>query len=566
MSERAERWGIVPSYYGWQGDLVQTTPETEQAILAAMGATKDDPTPPHSWGGGAASAGGADTGTKCADPPERVWGWAAQLYALRSRDSWGIGDLADLRHFARWSKEAGASLILLNPLGAQTPTFPYEPSPYYASTRRFRNVVYLNVDEVEGAQQIDSELAPIRDAARDLNRKRIIDYDQVFRLKSDALERIFRTAPKPKGFESWVRRQGKTLRDFATFNALCETHGRAWRKWPENVHRPDGAGTKTARRELAERVAYHQWLQFHLDRQLARASREIGLIADVPVGFASDGFDAWRWQDYLAPGMRVGAPPDEFFRDGQDWGLPPFNPWKLSDAGWAPFVDAIRSAGRHSAGIRLDHVMGLFRLFWIPQGMTPAQGAYVRYPAPTLLRLLALESGRAKAFVIGEDLGLVEPAVRKSLDEIGSLSYRLLWFEGSEPAQWPHDAVAAVGTHDLPTVAGIWTHSEPEHRLHHLREKLVNMTHLPDDTPPLDVSIAAYGALAQGRPRIVLVSMEDALAVHERPNVPGTTTEFPNWRLALPSPIEDIQSAAGVRRIVEEMTRAGRSRTHLEPR
>jgi len=299
-------------------------------------------------------------------------------------------------------------------------------------------------------------------------------------------------------------------------------------------------------------------VQFHLDRQLARAARAIGLIADVPVGFASDGYDAWRWREYTAPRMRVGAPPDEFFRDGQDWGLPPLNPWKLSEAHWAPFIDAVRGAGRHAAGIRLDHVMGLFRLFWIPDGMTAAQGAYVRYPARVLLRLLAGESRRAGAFVIGEDLGLVEPVVRRQLKEIGSLSYRLVWFEGSEPAAWPHDAVAALGTHDLPTIAGIWTRSEPEHRLHHLREKLVQLTHLPDDTSPVDVAVAVYTHLARGRPRMVLASMEDALGVHERPNVPGTVDEFPNWRLALPVTLEEIEHAGGVRRIAAEMKAAGR--------
>jgi 4-alpha-glucanotransferase len=550
MSERAERWGILPAYHGWQGDLVQTSPETEQAVLAAMGATADRPP---------SVRRPRIPSEKCTDAPDRAWGWAAQLYALRSRESWGVGDFGDLRRFGRWSRRAGASVILLNPLAAQTPTVPYEPSPYYASTRRFRNAVYLRIEEIEGAQQVAADLAQLAAAGRELNSERLINYDEVFRLKSEALAQVFRAAPQPAGLEGWVRRQGRALRNFATFNALCEQHGKAWRDWPAEVRHPAAGGVETARHELADRVAFHAWVQFHLDRQLARASREIGIITDVPVGFGSDGFDAWRWQDFLAPGMRVGAPPDEFFRDGQDWGLPAFNPWLLSRARWEPFVDAIRGAAQHAAGIRLDHVMGLFRLFWIPDGMTAAQGAYVRYPAPILLRLLAHESTRARAFVIGEDLGLVEPTVRKHLREKGSLSYRLLWFEGSEPANWPHDAVASVGTHDLPTVAGIWTRSEPEHRLHHLREKLVNMTHLPDETAPLDVAVAAYREMAHGRPRIVLVSMEDALAVHERPNVPGTTTEFPNWRNALPIPIEEIEQAVGVQRIVEEMKAAGRS-------
>jgi len=203
--------------------------------------------------------------------------------------------------------------------------------------------------------------------------------------------------------------------------------------------------------------------------------------------------------------------------------------------------------------------MGLFRLFWIPTGKVAAEGAYVRHPAAQLLSLLANESRRARAFVVGEDLGLVPPTVREHLRRRGSLSYRLLWFEGSDPARWPRDAIAAVGTHDLPTVAGIWTLREPEHRLHHLREKLVSITRLPDATPPIDVAVAVYTELARGRPRIVLASLEDALGVVERPNVPGTTTEFPNWRLALPSPLEDIERADGVNRIADVMRAAGRS-------
>ena len=548
-SERSKRWGVVPAYYGWQGDLEETAPETEQAILDAMGATRDRP--PRLRVRGLSP-------DPCQPAPRRTWGWSVQLYALRSKSSWGVGDLADLRRFGRFSRRSGASAVLLNPLGAQNPTLPYQPSPYYASTRRFRNVVYLRVEEVEGAAAVAGELAPLRAAALELNAEPLIDYDVVYGLKTRALEAIFRAAPTPAGLDGHVRRQGAALRDFALFSALCEVHGPAWRDWPAGLRHPSASGLAATREELAARVAYHQWLQFHVDRQLARASREIGLIADVPVGFASDGFDAWRWQDYFAPGMRIGAPPDEFFRDGQDWGLPPLDPWKLGKARWEPFVDAIRAASRHAAGIRLDHVMGLFRLFWIPDGMHAAQGAYVRYPAAILLGLLAEESRRAHAFVVGEDLGLVEPTVRNHLRRKGSLSYRLLWFEGSDPAHWPRDSVAAVGTHDLPTVAGIWTLTEPEHRLHHLREKLVNMTHLPDGTPPVDVAVAAYTALARGRPRIVLASLEDALGVHERPNVPGTTTEFPNWRRSLPANLDEIEVASGVMRIAEAMRAAGR--------
>ena len=528
--------------------MIETSTATEEAILAAIGASGERPP--------SARRHNLPAGS-CSPPPERVWGWAVQLYAVRSRESWGVGDLADLRRFGHWTRRQGGSVILLNPLGAQTPTLPYEPSPYYASSRRFRNTLYLRVEEVDGAETCAAELEPLRSEAQKLNQVRLIDHDEVFRLKSKALELIFHAAPEPRGLAGWASGKGHALRDFATFNALAEVHGPAWRSWPSPLQHPRHEEVDRRRRELADRVAFHTWLQFHVDRQLAGAAREIGLITDVPVGFAPDGFDAWRWQDLLAPGMRIGAPPDEFFPDGQDWGLPAFDPWKLRRAHFEPFIEALRGAAVHATGIRLDHVMGLFRLFWIPAGATAAAGAYVRYPASDMLALLALESRRAKAFVIGEDLGLVEPSVRSRLQRRGALSYRLLWFEGPTPDQWPQASVAAIGTHDLPTVAGIWNLSEPDHRQHRLRARLVNATHALDGTSPVDVAVTAYDALARSRTCIALASLEDALGVEERANVPGTTSEWPNWRLALPQSLEAIEEADGMHRIAEVM-RMGR--------
>jgi 4-alpha-glucanotransferase len=546
MSERGKRWGVLPSYHSYLGQLIETPAVLEDAILAAMGATGERPrrVRPLSL-----------PDEPCVQGPDRAWGWALQLYAVRSKDSWGIGDMADLRRLARWSRGQGASVILLNPLGAQSPVHPYQASPYYSSSRRFRNTIYIRIEDVDGAEQCAAELAPLRAAAHKLNQQRLIDYDEVFGLKTKALEAVFRAVPQPRGLAAWASGKGRSLRDFATYNALAEAHGAAWRDWPRQLRHPGDEGVEAARAKHSERVAFHVWQQFHLDRQMARAAREIELITDVPVGFASDSFDAWRWQDLLAPGMRVGAPPDEFFRDGQDWGLPPFDPWKLRRAHYEPFVEAVRSAAVHAAGIRLDHVMSLFRLFWIPDGSGAAGGAYVRYPAADMLALLAAESRRAGAFVIGEDLGLVEPAVRRRLRAKGSLSYRLLWFEGPTPEEWPKNAVAAIGTHDLPTLAGIWKLTEPDLRQHRLRQRLLDVTHAPDATEPIDVAATAYAALAASRSRIVLVSLEDALSVEERPNVPGTTTEWPNWRLALPHTLDEIEGAEGTRRIVEVMHR-----------
>ena len=530
MTEAAERWGIIPRYTSYRGDVVESPQSSVDAIVRAMADGQVSPPP--------APSRDMDAG-RCAEPPERAWGWAVQMYAVRSRQSWGIGDLGDLRRFGRWARRAGASVVQVSPLGAQPPTTPQRDCPYYASSRRFMNPNYLRVEDVEGADRIAADLSPLQAQGRALNAERLIDHNAVFTLKSQALELIFRAAPAPRGLPTWQKKQGQALVDFATFNATRELAIPGWSQ--------------------PERIAFHQWLQFHLHRQLARAAREIALINDIPVGFASDGFDAYRWQKFLVPGVRVGAPPDYFFPDGQDWGQPPFDPWKLRAADFEPFVDAVRAAIAHGAGVRLDHVMSLFRLFWIPEGGGAPAGAYVRYPAAELLAVLASESRRSGAFVIGEDLGLVEPTVKTALRHIGALGYRLLWFENEAPEDWPQQSVAAIGTHDLPTVAGIWRRTEPDQRQHHLRSRLVEATSLPDDADALDVAVAAYRRLARSRSCIVLASLEDALSVNERPNVPGTTTEWPNWRLALPLLLEDIEVAPGPRRIAEVMAGAQRS-------
>lgn len=526
--DAAERWGVIPSYTSYRGETVKSPASTIDAIVEAM--ADGHAAPP------AAPSHTPPTG-ECAAPPQRAWGWAIQLYAVRSKDSWGIGDLSDLRQFGRWARSTGASVVQISPLGAQPPALPQQFCPYYSSSRRFRNTTYLRVEEVDGADRIASELEPLRQQGLALNDRRLIDHDAVFSLKMRALELVFASAPRPRGLAAYVKKEGRALADYAKF----------------------AARTDSVSSERVDRVAFHQWIQFHLDKQLARAAHEIDLIADVPVGFASDGFDAWRWRNVLAPGVRVGAPPDYFFPDGQDWGMPPFDPWKLLAADFEPFIDAMRGATAHGKGVRLDHVMSLFRLFWIPTDGGAAAGAYVRYPSADLLAVLAAESRQAGAFVIGEDLGLVEESVRTSLRRIGALGYRLLWFETEAPESWPQQSVAAIGTHDLPTVSGIWRRAEPDHRQHHLRGRLVEATGLPDDADAIDVAVAAYRRLAHTRSCLVLASLEDALAVDERPNVPGTTTEWPNWRMAMPLPLEAIEVAEGPKRIAEVMAGAQRS-------
>ncbi|MCU4183821.1 4-alpha-glucanotransferase [Acidiferrimicrobium sp. IK] len=503
---------------------------------------------------------------RCPDAGAPRWGWAAQLYATRSRASWGIGDLADLRRLARWSSGLGAGITLINPLHAAPPLTHQQPSPYFASSRCFANPLYLRVEDIAaGSTDGIDELAA---AGRALNAERRIDRDRVWALKSAALEGVFARFGGDPDFDRFCHERGSALLGYATWSALAEIHGVPWQEWPAELRRPDSAAVQafSSSGEGPRRIRYHQWLQWHLDRQLAAAGAEGGLMQDLAIGVDAGGADAWVYQDTFADGMRVGAPPDEFNTLGQDWGLPPWDPWKLRDAGYRPFIETVRAGLRHAGGLRFDHVMGLFRLYWIPEDRSAAQGTYVRYPYWDLLNILALEAQRAGAFVVGEDLGTVEDHVRAELAERDVLSYRLLWFEPGPPTTWPRQALGAVTTHDLPTVAGVWSGSDldAQRRLElspneegseAMRAKLADATGSGDATPVEDVVDGAYRLLAEAPCAVVTATLDDALAVEERPNMPGTTTAWPNWSLALPSPIEDLETAPLALRIAEHLRR-----------
>ncbi|MBV8816760.1 MAG: 4-alpha-glucanotransferase, partial [Acidobacteriaceae bacterium] len=502
---------------------------------------------------------------KCWLPDDlRIWGWALQLYALRSRESWGMGDLEDLRQFADWSaRELGAGVIMVNPLHTSTPGLPQNPSPYFPSSRRFRNPLYLRIEDVPGAESLGEDLERLQSAARILNHERIIDRDGIYRLKMDALETLWGRFESDPGCDEYCQSEGLDLERFAAFCVLCEQYGRGWRNWPDECRHPQGAGVDKVVDESRHRVRFYMWLQWLLDRQLARASEPLAMMQDLPIGVDPDGADAWLWQDFLAPGVAVGAPPDLFNTGGQNWGLPPFIPHRLRAAAYDPFIRTIRASMRHAGGLRIDHVMGLFRLFWIPQAAEAKHGAYIRYNADELLAIVALESQRARAFVIGEDLGTVEDGVREKLSENGVLSYRLMWFEEDPPCKFPADALAAVSTHDLPTVAGVWTGSDLEAQKaiglkpneegqNEWREKLGKEVEGGESATTEQVIEQAYISLASAPSRIVTASLDDALAVEERPNMPATLNDkWPNWSLALPVDAEAIRSHALVGRIAD---------------
>jgi 4-alpha-glucanotransferase len=502
---------------------------------------------------------------KCIEPSVRTWGWAVQLHSTRSRASWGIGDLADLKRLAEWSHGLGAGMMLVNPLCSPAPIVPQAASPYYPTTRRFRNPLYLRVEDVRGAERFGSQLAELAADAHSLNAAPRLDRDRVFKLKHAALRAIWGDGIRDVRFDAFRREQGRPLDRFAAYCALAEKFGPDWRTWPAVYRRPDYAAVDRFAAEHAAAVDYHAWLQWLVDQQLEAASQSIGIVQDLPIGFDPGGFDAWEWQDLLAQEMTVGAPPDPFNMDGQDWSLPPFHPARLRAAAYEPFIETIRAALRHSRGLRIDHVMGLFRLWWIPQGQHPKHGWYVRYPADDLLGIVALESHRAGAYVVGEDLGTVEPGVRERLAARRMLSCRLLWFEPKPPPEYPELAMASVTTHDLPTIAGLWTDADEAAQraigltvgdeMHNLHEHLRLLLEIDDDAPVDDVIERAYRRLAESPSRIVTATLEDAQAVAERPNMPGTIDQWPNWSLVLPQDIEAMMEAELPRRIASVLNR-----------
>ena len=593
-------FGIEPGYHDYKGNWREVSPDVADALLAAMGASEgaaeqpavydgvrfgrpgehiggrwdlaledggdvrvedgrlpeDLPFGYHTLRGDEGEARLITSPGRCFLPDDlRTWGWAVQLYAARSEQSWGMGDLADLRRLADWSAGQGAGMLLVNPLHASLPTV-QTASPYYPSSRCFRSPVYLRVD---GARP---------DEAKALNAERVVDREAVWRLKSEVLEAEFATferAGAGADFERFVEQGGDVLAGYGAFCALSEEHGAPWRDWPLELQRPDSPDVAAFAAARRVRVRFHQWLQYRVERQLADAGESLDLMQDLAIGCDPAGADAWLWQDAFASGVRVGAPPDEFNTKGQDWGLPPFNPWKLREMDYEPFIQTMRAGFKHAGGMRVDHVMGLFRLFWIPAGAGAAEGTYVRYPASELLDVLALESHRAGAYVVGEDLGTVADYMREELSARDVLSYRLLWFEPSPPPEYPSRALAAVTTHDLPTIAGMWSGSDLEEQdrlglapnvesTRAIHERLQHWLSLDPAAPASEVVIGAHALLAEAPSAIISATLDDALMVEERPNVPGTTDERPNWSLALPKTIEEIERDPLVAQVAEALS------------
>ncbi len=553
----------------------------------------------------------------------RTWGWMVQLYSLHSAESWGCGDLVDLRDLLTAASSQGAGAVLTNPLHALRLDPTVEASPYSPSSRRFLHPVSLRVQGTPAygaapahVRHAVDRLAPGRSTAdvlgvapdhRDDDGRPLIDYDEVWSAKRSALAllRPFagsvgalpgvadREAPLvPGGFltageddvehpttdealaaehQAALAAMDPALLDVATWFAFAERHGPEWRSWPEDLRSPDGAGVPAARAELADRIVFHAWCQYLLDLQLADAhaatfGMPVGLIADLAVGCAPDGADAWALQSFLAPGVHVGAPPDDFNQRGQDWSLPPWRPDRLAEAGSGPLRDMLSAVLRHADGVRIDHVAGLWRLWWIPPGREATEGTYVSYDARAMLAVLAIEATRAGGIVVGEDLGTVEPEVTEGLADRGMLGCSVLWFERDDegdllpPQEWKPTSLGTISTHDLPTAvgflrdehvrareaAGLLTdpdgaREQAQRDRAELLALLVSQDLLAEgDTDEERIVAAMHALLARASSRVVLASFTDVLDEPRQPNLPGTTDAYPNWRIPLPLSVEEL--------------------------
>ncbi|WP_396445078.1 4-alpha-glucanotransferase [Actinomadura sp.] len=514
--------------------------------------------------------------------PPRARGLTAQLYSVRSAASWGLGDLRDLADLAAWSaRDRGAGFLLVNPLHATEPVPPVGPSPYSPMSRRFPSPLYLRVEDMPeyaalpaGDRERFAGLAAKLRAGEGL-----LDRDAVWAAKLEAFEAMhrLRAGRSDPDFEAFRRREGAALARYALWCAISEEQGTTdWRRWPPALRDARDPAGAAGRRDRAE---FHEWLQWRLDGQLSAAQRAardsgmpVGIVHDLAVGVPHGSADTWMYRNLYAPGMSVGAPPDEFNQRGQDWGQQPWRPDALAAACYRPFREMTAAVLRHAGGVRLDHAMQVSRLWWVPEGASPADGTYVRYDRDALLGCLTWEAERFGAVVVGEDLGTVEPDLREALAGRGVLGTSLLWFERDDggrpkpPEKWRELSLATVGTHDMPPITGfvhgdhialrdrlgLLTRPRAEEEADHRRQLADWLALLHGEgllpTPPGEIMraladgetthddeiVAALHAFLGRTPALLTgISLADAVGERRTQNQPGTTDEYPNWRIPL---------------------------------
>jgi len=578
----AEACGVSTSYVAADGAQRQVPEATTRRFLDLLEADPDEKTSIPKRFEEALYASPEDVNT-CFVPPflrrDRVWGLTCQLYGLRSERNWGMGDFEDLARLAEIVGAAGGDFLGVNPLHALYPADPARCGPYSPSSRRFLNILYI-------APDIEPEFTCISPPPLDaLRRADLVDYDAVARAKFAALEAMFEIfeaeAPHDRrsAFEAFRSRGGEALEHHCLFEALHAHHdGAPWWEWPEALHRVHDEEVSCFRAEHAGRIEFYAWLQWLADGQLkaaqtrARAAgMRIGLYLDMAVGVAPDGAMAWADPELMVRGVHIGAPPDLFNTQGQDWGLIPQRPTSLIERDFEPFREDLRASMHHAGAVRIDHAMALQRLFWVPAGAAATEGTYVRYPLAGMLATVAEESRHHRCLVVGEALGTVPEGFWPLLADKELQSYRVLFFERLQdggfrrPSDWPSQALGCVSTHDLPTLSGWWRGRDIEWRQEvgfiapddaeaerHDRaqqrellwEALASQDLVSAKTAPhrldADAIVAVHSFVAMSPVRLLGVQLEDSVGEVEQPNLPGASDPHPNWRRKLSVPLETL--------------------------
>lgn len=543
-------------------------------------------------------------------PNERVWGIAAQVYGLRSPGDCGIGDGAGIVTLARQSAANKADVLALSPVHALFTADPNHFSPYSPSSRLFYNPLHADARAVFGEARVEKATADAGVSVRNnaFEQRHLIDWPESARAKISTFRCLFEDfsatdlvaatpTPLAADFSRFQADGGTLLEDHARFEALHAERLRIdstawnWTEWPAQWRDPHSDAVRAFAAQNKNEIAFHSFLQWIADRSLAaaqdqakRAGMRIGLIADLAVGMSGAGSHAWTSQQDILVGLEIGAPPDQYNAKGQNWGLTTFSPRALSRGGFAPFIATLRACLRHAGGVRIDHAMGLLRLWIVPRGADPSQGAYLTYPIDDLMRLIALELHRQRTIVIGEDLGTVPIGFRERLATAGVYGMRVLWFERERnrfapPRAWSADTAAMTSTHDLPTVAGWWRGADIETRaqiglVEDIKKEEAERTKerrslwrafrragaavgdLPAPATPLPVADAAVKFVAETPSELTLLPLEDALALEEQPNLPGTIDQHPNWRRRYPGKAEELLELPRVRQRIAPL--AGR--------
>lgn len=570
-------WGIEPGYYDVQGHYHEADPDVVRKVVTALSASGQRPAAmPHDMPSPAEPAFQGDG--------RRVWVLAVQLYGVRSARNWGHGDFTDLAALLELVADAGGAGVGLNPLHALFYDWAGSGSPYSPSSRLFLNPLYIDVEAIAEPRDLDDA---VHGAIEQLRASELIDYIAVARAKLPVLRSVYRrfaasgSAERRQDFEDYRRERGTPLESFAAFEVLRARHSAPWWDWPDECRKPNQAVLRRLRQEEPDELGFHAFLQWTAERQLKRCNEiarrrglAIGLYLDTAVGVDPAGADAWTSQQAMLQGLSVGAPPDQFNPAGQDWGLTAYNPHGLVTENFEPFRQMLRAGMRNAGAIRIDHVLGLMRLFVVPRGLGADQGVYLRCPFTAMLNVVREESLRWRCIVIGEDLGTVPENFRETLEAWGAWRYFVMLFERQHdgsfkpPSAYPAKAIATFNTHDLATFAG-WMSG---HDLAVKRGIGVNPGESDDERQRSREALRAAIAAVTGRDqpkfedvvafvaatptRLVSIAIEDVLELLDQPNVPGTVTEHPNWRRRLPVGVEDV--APRLRRIAEVMAHAGR--------